>query len=187
MQALAIIDMQRWMFRLPERAAQLPAVVPAINRLVVAFEASGLPVFNVHVVHKADRSTWSRLMLKYDYSCMIEGTPDAAFVDGLALPASACNIQKRANSAFLGTNFEEHLRDLGVQNLVLAGAFIDGCVGLTAADAAQRGFEVVLAENAMAHCDARHREMMIEWLVRMFELTVMKADAIQIPSGISRT
>jgi len=43
MQALAIVDMQRWMFRLPERAAQLPAVVPAINKLVVDFEASGLP------------------------------------------------------------------------------------------------------------------------------------------------
>ena len=74
MQALAIIDMQRWMFRLPERAAQLPALVPAINRLAVDFEASGLPVFNVRVVHKADRSTWSRLMLEYDYPCMIEGT-----------------------------------------------------------------------------------------------------------------
>ena len=30
----------------------------------------------------------------------------------------------------------------------------------------------------MAHRDARHREMMIEWLISMFELTVMKADAI---------
>lgn len=31
MQALAIIDMQRWMFRLPERMAQLAAVVPAMR------------------------------------------------------------------------------------------------------------------------------------------------------------
>jgi nicotinamidase-related amidase len=74
MHALAIIDMQRWMFRLPERAAQLPSLVPVINKLAADFEASGLPVFNVHVVHRADRSTWSRLMLKYDYPCMIEGT-----------------------------------------------------------------------------------------------------------------
>jgi nicotinamidase-related amidase len=132
----------------------------------------------VHVVHKADRSTWSRLMLKYDYPCMIEATPDIEFVDGFALPASAHNIQKRANSAFLGTDFEEQLRTLDVQKLVLAGAFIDGCVGLTAADAAQRGFEVVLAADAMAHRDAHHREMMIEWLISMFELTVMKAHAI---------
>ena len=84
----------------------------------------------------------------------------------------------RANSAFLGTNFEEQLHNLDVNKLVLAGAFIDGCVGLTAADAAQRGFEVVIAEDATAHCDPRHREMMIEWLIRMFELTVVKAEAI---------
>jgi nicotinamidase-related amidase len=116
MQALALIDMQRWMFRLPERAAQLPAVVPAINKLVADFEASGLPVFNVHVVHKADRSTWSRLMLKYDYPCMIEGTSDIEPVDGLAMPGSARDIRKRANSAFLGTDFEEQLRNLDVKN-----------------------------------------------------------------------
>ena len=116
MLALAIIDMQRWMFRLPERAAQLPPLVLAINKLAVDFEASGLPVFNVHVVHKADRSTWSRLMLKYDYPCMIEGTSDIEPVDGFASPASTYNIQKRANSAFLGTNFEEQLRGLAVQS-----------------------------------------------------------------------
>jgi nicotinamidase-related amidase len=182
MQALAIIDMQRWMFRLPERAAQLPAVVPAINKLVLDFEASGLLVFDVHVVHKADRSTWS---LKYDYPCMIEGTPDVEPVDGFALPASGHHIQKRANSAFL--DFEEQLRNLDVKKLVLAGAFIDGCVGLTAADAAQRGFEVVVAEDATAHCDARHREMMFEWLIRMFELTVVKAEAIHAVKGFAQT
>src|SRR6267378_1542232 len=67
MQALAIIDMQRWMFRTPERAAQLPALVPTLNRLSARFDAAGHPVFDVRVIHQADRSTWSRLMLKYDY------------------------------------------------------------------------------------------------------------------------
>ncbi len=178
MQALAIIDMQRWMFRLPERAAQLAVVTPSINRLAAKFTAAGLPVFDVRVVHKADKSTWSRLMLKYDYACMIEGTADVDPVDGFDLPASARLVCKLANSAFLGTNFEEQLRALEVENLVLAGAFIDGCVGLTAADAAQRGFEVVLVEDAMAHRDERHRDMMVEWLVSMYQLTVSKAPSL---------
>jgi nicotinamidase-related amidase len=178
MQALAIIDMQRWMFRLPERAAQLTVVTPAINRLAAKFTAAGLPVFDVRVVHKADKSTWSRMMLKYDYACMIEGTADVDPVDGFDLPVSARLVCKLANSAFLGTNFEEQLRALEVENLVLAGAFIDGCVGLTAADAAQRGFEVVLVEDAMAHRDERHRDMMVEWLVSMYQLTVSKAPSL---------
>jgi nicotinamidase-related amidase len=185
MHALAIIDMQRWMFRLPERAAQLPSLVPVINKLAADFEASGLPVFNVHVVHKADRSTWSRLMLKYDYPCMIEGTADVELVDGFELPPSARSVAKRANSAFLGTNFEEQLRSLEVRSLVLAGAFIDGCVGVTAADAEQRGFEVILAQDAMACCDAGRRDMMIEWLISMFELTTMNADTISKVTSVA--
>ena len=178
MQALAIIDMQRWMFRLPERAAQLQALVPRINKLAAQFAAAGLPVFDVRVLHKADRSTWSRLMRKYDYPCMIEGTADVEPVDGFAMPAAARLVPKLANSAFLGTDFEEQLRGLKVEKLVLAGAFIDGCVGLTAADAAQRGFEVVIVEDAIAHCNESHRATLIEWLVAMYELTTTKAEAV---------
>jgi isochorismate hydrolase len=43
MRALAIIDMQRWMFRYPERAAQLPSLIDNINWLSDAFAAQGLP------------------------------------------------------------------------------------------------------------------------------------------------
>jgi nicotinamidase-related amidase len=181
-QALAIIDMQRWMFRLRERTAQLPDLLPAINKLAAEFEAAGQPVFDVRVVHKADRSTWSRLMLKYDYACLIEGTGDVELVDGLSMPSHARMIEKRANSAFLGTDFEQQLRALNVDRLVLAGAFLDGCVGLTAADAAQRGYEVVLVDEAIAHSDPRRRAMVLEWLVSMYELTVGKADVLRARS-----
>jgi nicotinamidase-related amidase len=179
---LVIIDMQRWMFRLPERAAQLAPLVPAINRLAADFAASGRPVFDVRVVHKADRSTWSRLMLMYDQACLIEGTEDVELVDGLQMPAAARLVSKRANSAFLGTDLEEELRRLKVDKLALAGAFIDGCVGLTAADAAQRGFEVFIAEDAIAHCNARHGVTIIEWLVAMYELKAMKAEKLPVSS-----
>jgi nicotinamidase-related amidase len=185
MQALAVIDMQRWMFHSPERAeraAQLPTLVPVIEKLVARFTAARLPVFDVRVVQKADRSTWSRLMLKYDVACLIERTSDVELVDGLRMPASARFIPKPANSAFFATDFEQQLRTHGVEQLVLAGAFIDGCVALTAADAAQRRFEVVIVEDAIAHCHERHRAVMLEWLVAMYEVEVMKADALRIAS-----
>jgi nicotinamidase-related amidase len=182
MQALAIIDMQRWMFRRSERAAQLAALLPTINKLAADFAAAGWPVFDVRVVHKADRSTWSRLMLQYDEACLIEGTADAEPVPGLVMPVSARPLSKTANSAFLRTNLESELRALKVEKLVLAGAFMDGCVGLSAADAAQRGFDVVLVEDAIAHCDERHRAAIVEWLVAMYELTAVKADRLHAAS-----
>lgn len=182
MQALAVIDMQRWMFQQPERAAQLPALVPVLGRLVGRFAGAGLPIFDVRVIHKADRSTWSRLMLKYDVACLIEGTSDVDLVDGLDMPPSARFVPKRANSAFLGTDLEQQLRTHGVDRLALAGAFIDGCVGLTAADAAQRGFDVVIVEDAIARCDERHGATLIEWLRSMYELEIMRADALPAAS-----
>src|ERR1044071_2057901 len=107
MQALAIVDMQRWMFRYPERRAQLPTLVPALNRLAAAFDAAGHPVFEIGVYHKADRSTWSRLMLKHNYACLIEGSPDTEPVQGLELPPSRRHVRKTANS-----RSEEHTSEL---------------------------------------------------------------------------
>ena len=178
MQALAIVDMQRWMFRYPERRAQLPTLVPALNRLAAGFEAGGHPVFEVGVYHKADRSTWSRLMIKHNYSCLIAGSPDTELVQGLALPATRRHVRKTANSAFLRTDFEDQLRAMNVTKIFLAGAFMDGCVGLTAADAAQRGFEVCLVDDAIAHANERYRDTIMEWLAASYEMTATTTEAI---------
>ena len=178
MHALAIVDMQRWMFRFPERRAQLPALVPTLNRLAAAFHASGRPVFDVGVCHKADRSTWSRLMLKHNYACLIEGSADTEPVPDLNLPPTRRFVRKTASSAFVRTDFEEQLRTLNVTKLFLAGAFIDGCVGLTAADAAQRGFEVCLIDDAIAHANERYRDTILEWLAGLYELTATTTEAL---------
>ncbi len=178
MQALAIVDMQRWMFRFPERRAQLPALVPALNRLAAAFNAHGRPVIEVGVFHKLDRRTWSRLMIKHNYACLIEGSPDTELVQGLDLPPTRRLVRKTANSAFLRTDLEVQLRAMNVTKLFLAGAFMDGCVGLTAADAAQRGFEVCLVDDAIAHANERYRDTVMEWLAGLYELTATTTEAI---------
>src|SRR6266542_5463200 len=50
MKALVIIDMQRWMFRLPERMAQAPRLVSHIDVLIGAFQRARLPIFDVRTV-----------------------------------------------------------------------------------------------------------------------------------------
>ena len=169
MLGLVIIDMQKWMFRYPERAAQIDSLVANINAVAKVFERE-LPIFDVQTIHMADRSTWSRLMHKHDYPCLIEGTEDARLVDGYRLPERAVQITKTANSAFLGTNFETQLKAAGVTEIALAGVFIDGCVGLTAADAAQRGFEVVFIDDAIGHTRADRRPVILNWLTDDYEL-----------------
>jgi nicotinamidase-related amidase len=176
MLSLVVIDMQQWMFRYPERAAQIPSLVANINALLRAFSSASLPIFNVEAIQKADRTTWSRLMLKYDYPCLIEGTDDVRFVDGYAPPESAIRIVKTANSAFLGTDFASALGSVGTTELVLTGVFMDGCVGLTAADAAQRRFEVTLVDDAIGHAEAHHRTPIRDWLVKDYEFGVVSTE-----------
>lgn len=177
MLGLVIIDMQKWMFRYPERAAQIDPLVTNINAVANSFE-SELPIFNVQTIHKADRSTWSQLMRKYDYPCLIEDSDDVQLVEGYALPESAILITKTANSAFPGTRLESHLKDAGVTELALVGVFIDGCVGLTAADAVQRNFDVILIADAIGHTRVDRRSAILNWLAEDYELRIWNTDEI---------
>ncbi|MFD2262437.1 cysteine hydrolase family protein [Lacibacterium aquatile] len=169
MRALLVIDMQRWMFRTPDRAAQLPVLLQAIERLSLDFEARNQPLFDIRTEHKADRSTWSRLMLRYDYPCLLEGSEDTDTVDGLV--PRGTRITKTANDAFLGTDLETELHRQGVSEIVLAGVFMDGCVGLTAAAAAQRGFAVCFADRAIGVRDQTQAIAIRSWLIEMYELS----------------
>jgi nicotinamidase-related amidase len=170
--------MQKWMFRHPERAVQIPSLVDNIGTLTQAFTEAGLPIFNVQTIHKADRSTWSRLMLKHNYACLIEHTEDAELVEGYRAPQSAVQISKTANSAFVTPHFENALELAGVTELVLAGVFIDGCVGLTAADAAQRGFDVTFVEDAIGHTRLDRRTIIFDWLSADFDMKLLSTKRI---------
>lgn len=175
MQALMIIDMQKWMFRYPERLAQVGKLTSNIATLVSLFEEKHYPVFEIVTVLKADKSNWSRLMLKYDYPCLLEGTEDILPVEGYVSPAEAIKIRKTRNSAFLGTQLETKLKDLGIQRLYLTGVFIDGCVGLTAAEAAQLGYEVTFIKDAIGTAESDLNEPIFKWLINDYELDAVES------------
>ena len=86
---------------------------------------------------------------------------------------------KTQNSAFLRTEFEATLRADGVTKLLLVGVFMDGCVALTAADAAQRQFEVACVADGIGHADPAMRHPMETWLHDMYEIRQIRtADAL---------
>lgn len=67
-------------------------------------------------------------------------------------------VDKNSSSAFNSTGIEWLLRNMGVETLVVAGMATDMCVETTSRDAADRGFNVIIAEDASAtFFDAHHR------------------------------
>jgi biuret amidohydrolase len=76
-------------------------------------------------------------------------------------------INKTSRSAFNSTAIERVLRNLGVETLIVAGVTTSSCVDTTARDAADRGFQTVVVEDATAeHDQASHEAALRQFAVR---------------------
>lgn len=64
-------------------------------------------------------------------------------------------IQKHLPGAFTGTPLEEHLRKLGIEQVIVSGFMTQMCCDTTAREAAHRGFKVLLLADATAAMDLK--------------------------------
>ena len=113
----------------------------AIATLLEKYRAAGAPL--VHIVH--DTPAGAPVF-----------TPDT----NLARPFSELTpkngeklIHKQQPGSFTGTDLEEYLKSTGKSKVVLTGYMAHVCVSTTARQAAERGYDVVLAEGAIGDRD----------------------------------
>lgn len=134
-------------------------VVPVLNRYIQAFDVAGLPVFATRDWHPADHCSFKAQGGTWPVHC-VAGTPGAAFVPALVLPASASIVSKAtqrdrdAYSGFAGTDLESSLHHRRVERVFVGGLATDYCVLNTVRDARALGFEVVLLTDAVAAVNA---------------------------------
>lgn len=146
--ALLVIDVQ--MAFLARRAAGHlwgnPTAETKIAALLAGFRNKGLPVWHVHH-HGTDP--------RDDFH------PDApgAAVQPCAAPlAGEPVLIKQTSSAFVNTELEAGLRAAGIDTLVIAGGAANFCVESTTRMAADLGFRVTLAEDALINFGSRLRD-----------------------------
>lgn len=96
------------------------------------------------------------------------GSFEHQIVDQLTPLPHELVIDKNASSAFNGSAIDQLLRNMEVDTLVVAGMATDMCVETTSRDAADRGYNVIVVEDATAtFCEAHHRAA-LSALARVF-------------------
>ncbi len=141
--ALLVIDVQKGLDGPRLGARNNPDAEQRIADLLAAWRATGRPV--IHVQH----------MSLEPQSALREGLPGNA-IKAEAMPIDGEPLfRKNVNSAFIGTDLEEHLRANGIDSLVMVGLTTDHCISSTARMAGNLGFNVTVVEDATATHERR--------------------------------
>ena len=193
--ALVVVDMQNYgcnpeaglgpmiSERYPEIARYYLArvtqtAVPNALRLLEGFRTAGRRVvFTRHGPLLADGSDMIERRRRRDVEAVAStGTPalwhrgtfEHEVIAALAPAAGELVIDKNTSSAFNSTGLEWLLRNMDVDTLVLAGMATDMCVETTARDAADRGFNVIVVEDATATFFEHHHRAALSGFARVF-------------------
>jgi nicotinamidase-related amidase len=153
-------------------------VIPNARRLLAAFRGAGLPVlFTRHgpllpdgsdMIARRRRRDTESLAATTTPTLWHRGTFEHAVVDELAPRADELVIDKNTSSAFNSTGIEWLLRNKGIDTLIVGGMATDMCVETTARDAADRGFNAVIVEDAAATFFERHHRAALGGFARVF-------------------
>ena len=160
---LIVIDMLNDYFESWE-VERRDALVGAINNLVSVFRRSGAPVVWVRQEFEPDlRDAFPEMRAK-GIHITIKGTAGCHILSELAVDSADPVIIKKRYSAFFGTNLDELLEQLQPDSIVLAGINTHACIRMTAIDAYQRDWPVIVASDCIDSYDRTHHEVTIRYM-----------------------
>jgi nicotinamidase-related amidase len=126
-------------------------VVANVKHLAEAARAAGVPVIHVHYIVepgapglKLNAPLFQGVV---DAKAIVRGTWGAAPVDGLEPQDGDHVIEKLRMNGFYDTKLDILLRGLGVEKVVITGAWTNMSIEHTARHAADAGYEVVVVSD----------------------------------------
>ncbi|HHM04542.1 MAG TPA: isochorismatase family protein [Gammaproteobacteria bacterium] len=159
--ALILVDVQNDF--LPGGALAVPRggdIIPVLNGYLARFGAAGAPVVATRDWHPVNHCSFQAQGGPWPPHC-IANTFGAEFPTKLKLPADATIVSKAtapgrdAYSGFQDTELDAVLRAAGAGRLFIGGLATDYCVLSTVRDARQRGYTVLLLEDAVRAVDLK--------------------------------
>ncbi len=153
---LLLVDLQNDFLSAPGLEPASAEIVAGAARLLARARSAGVPV--IHVRTSVDPAADDRMphwKALGRWKC-VPGTPGHAGPPELDPAAGERVVSKRFFSAFDAPELAPALAASGADTLIVAGVHLHGCVRATVLDAYARGFEVAVAEDAVASDDPLH-------------------------------
>ncbi|GEO19023.1 cysteine hydrolase family protein [Microvirga aerophila] len=184
---LLVIDMQGdfcaeggYMHQFGFDLTALRRPIPVIARVMAACRAIGLPIIHTRETFKPDLSDVQphRLWRGADGKgvavgdhgprgrYLVEGAECWQIIPELAPLEDEVVFDKPSYGAFGFTGIERHLRDHGIQNLILTGLTTDCCIHTNVREALDRGFDCVTLEDGTGACFEAVHEAAIQLLIK---------------------
>jgi nicotinamidase-related amidase len=160
---LIVIDMvndfvEKWA---PAPRQQL---VRSINELVGLMRQLGRPVIWVRQEFEPDLRDAFQEMKDKGIRVTIKGTAGCQIASDLATAPSDPVVIKKRYSAFFGTELEQLLERSKPDALILAGINTHACVRMTAIDAYQRDWRVIVAADCVDSYDREHHDISMKYM-----------------------
>jgi alpha-ketoglutaric semialdehyde dehydrogenase len=162
--ALLLVDLQRDYLDRPGLVPAEPELIAEVSALLSAFRAAGAPVVHIRTAVSADLSDAMPHWRDAGTRACIEGTAGAAPPESLIEHEGELVARKQHYRGFADPRLDPWLRERSVGRVVIAGLYTHACVRETALDAYERGYDVVIAADAVASNDPDHADRTHAWL-----------------------
>lgn len=177
---LLLVDLQEDFLSAPGLEPGRDRIVERATALIRSCREASIPVIHVRttVSHEDDRRMphWKRA----DQWICEAGTLGHAPPEPLRALAGEPGIDKTFFSSFSNPQLAQELESRGADTVVIAGVHLHACVRQTALDAAERGFEVRIANDAVGSDDPVHgaitRRYLAERAVRFADVEELIAE-----------
>lgn len=148
--------------------------------MLAAFRALGAPViFITYGAETPDCSDVARHIRAFVQATGNKvGKAEHDIVDALKPLPQEPVLNKTTMGAFGSTGIDARLRALGVTELVVVGVSTNNCVGMTAMEAADKGYGVVLVSDATGTCSDRMQQAYEEMFLRLWGRVLSTSETI---------
>jgi len=161
----------------------METIIPAVNQVLAAFRAKGLPVVFTTVAYEitegdhTDMGLWAK---KIPAETNAAGSKAMEIDERLGRRPEELVIVKKQASAFHGTNLASFLTAAEVDTIVVTGATASGCIRSTVADGIAEGFRPIVVRE----CIGDRIAGAVEW--NLFDIDAKFGDVEPLKAVLER-